>query len=118
MRSVMGLTAETVIDALEDAEDYAAFEMAVTADYDAQSAVERELVLRLASLLWRLRRASAIESGLDPGETPASVSPTSTGPSGASEDHRQHVPKRLRLVRGHSAGSRRAHERSRSSRTS
>jgi len=59
-----GLTAETVIDALEDAEDYAAFEMAVTADYDAQSAVERELALRLASLLWRLRRASAIESGL------------------------------------------------------
>jgi hypothetical protein len=59
-----GLTAETVIDTLEDAEDYAAFEMAVTADYDAQSAVERELVLRLASLLWRLRRATAIESGL------------------------------------------------------
>jgi hypothetical protein len=59
-----GLTAETVIDALEDAEDYAAFEMAITADYDAQSAVERELVLRLASLLWRLRRATAIESGL------------------------------------------------------
>jgi hypothetical protein len=59
-----GLTAETVIDALEDAEDYAAFETAITADYDAQSAVERELVLRLASLLWRLRRATAIESGL------------------------------------------------------
>jgi hypothetical protein len=59
-----GLTAETVIDALEDAEDYAAFEMAVTADYDAQSVVERELVLRLTSLLWRLRRATAIETGL------------------------------------------------------
>ena len=59
-----GLTAETVIDALEDAEDYAAFEMAVTSDYDAQSAVERELVLRLASLLWRLRRATTIETGL------------------------------------------------------
>jgi hypothetical protein len=59
-----GLTAETVIDALEDAEDYAAFEMTITADYDAQSAVERELVLRLASLLWRLRRATTIESGL------------------------------------------------------
>jgi hypothetical protein len=59
-----GLTAETVIDALEDAYDYAAFEMAVTSDYDARSAVERELVLRLASLLWRLRRATAIESGL------------------------------------------------------
>ena len=59
-----GLTAETVIDALEDAQDYAAFEMAVTADYDAETTVERELVLRLASLLWRLRRATAIESGL------------------------------------------------------
>jgi hypothetical protein len=59
-----GLTAETVIDALENAEDYAAFEMAVTADYDVESAVERELVLRLASLLWRLRRATMIESGL------------------------------------------------------
>lgn len=59
-----GLTAETVIDALEDAADYAAFEMAVTANYDACTAVERELVLRLASLLWRLRRATAIESGL------------------------------------------------------
>lgn len=53
-----------VIDALENAEDYAAFEMAVTADYDAQTAVERELVLRLASVLWRLRRATVIESGL------------------------------------------------------
>ena len=59
-----GLAAETVIDALEDADDYAAFELAVTSDYDVQTAVERELVLRLASLLWRLRRATAIESGL------------------------------------------------------
>jgi hypothetical protein len=59
-----GLTAETVIDALEDADDYSAFERSITADYDAQSATERELVLRLASLLWRLRRATAIESGL------------------------------------------------------
>jgi hypothetical protein len=38
-----GLTAETVISALEDAADYKAFEAAVVADYDAQSAVEREL---------------------------------------------------------------------------
>ncbi|MFY9834873.1 MAG: hypothetical protein WAK55_00110 [Xanthobacteraceae bacterium] len=50
-----GLTAETVIGLLEDAEDYRQFEAAVIADYDAQSAVERELVLRLASVLWRLR---------------------------------------------------------------
>jgi len=59
-----GLTAETVIGALEDAEDYKAFEAAIIADYDAQSTVERELVLRLASLLWRLRRATTMETGL------------------------------------------------------
>ena len=59
-----GLTAETVIGALEDTEDYKGFEAAIIADYDAQSAVERELVLRLASLLWRLRRATTMETGL------------------------------------------------------
>jgi hypothetical protein len=59
-----GLTAETVIQPLEDAKDYKAFELSVTADLDARTAVERELVLRLAGLLWRLRRATAIETGL------------------------------------------------------
>ena len=59
-----GLTAETVIGILEDVEDYRAFEAAIIADYDAQSAVERELVLRLASVLWRLRRATTMETGL------------------------------------------------------
>jgi hypothetical protein len=59
-----GLTAETVIGTLEDAEDYKTFEASITADYGAQSAVERELVLRLASLLWRLRRATTLETGL------------------------------------------------------
>jgi hypothetical protein len=59
-----GLTAETVIQFLEDAEDYKAFELSVTASFEARTALERELVLRLASLLWRLRRATAIETGL------------------------------------------------------
>jgi hypothetical protein len=59
-----GLSAETVISTLEDAEDYQAFEATVTADYEAESAVERELVLRLASVLWRLRRATGIETAL------------------------------------------------------
>jgi hypothetical protein len=59
-----GLCAETVIETVEDTEDYCAFEAAIIADYDAQTAVERELVLRLASLLWRLRRATAIETDL------------------------------------------------------
>jgi hypothetical protein len=59
-----GLTAETIIAAIEDAEDYQAFKAAVISDYDAESAVERELVLRLASVLWRLRRATGIETAL------------------------------------------------------
>jgi hypothetical protein len=50
--------------ALLPAFDYRAFEGTIIADYDAQSAVERELVLRLASLLWRLRRATTMETGL------------------------------------------------------
>jgi hypothetical protein len=49
-----GLSAETVIEIVEDIEDYKGFEAAIIADYDARTAVERELVLRLASLLWRL----------------------------------------------------------------
>jgi hypothetical protein len=73
-----GLTAETVIVPLEDADDYQAFEQAVTADYEAETAVERELVLRLASLLWRLRRATSIETGLlqIQDEIPQDPSPT------------------------------------------
>jgi hypothetical protein len=59
-----GLTAETVIATLEDAEDYEAFQAAVISDYEAETAVERELVLRLASILWRLRRATGIETAL------------------------------------------------------
>ena len=59
-----GLTAETVIDGLEDSEDYRGFEAAIIADYDAETAVERELVLRLASLLWRLPRIIVIETDL------------------------------------------------------
>jgi hypothetical protein len=59
-----GLTAETVVPNLEDPEDYKAFEATIIADYHAETAVARELVLRLASLLWRLRRATAIETQL------------------------------------------------------
>ena len=60
-----GLTAETVVDVLEDPEDYKAFERSIAADFDAQTAVERELVPSARqSLLWRLRRATAIEDRL------------------------------------------------------
>ena len=77
-----GLTAETVIMPLEDADDYEAFEASVAASFDPETAVERELVLRLASLLWRLRRATSIETGLftltsgnDPGSRHRSSNP-------------------------------------------
>jgi hypothetical protein len=59
-----GLCAETVVARLEDVEDYRGFEAAIIADFDAETAVERELVLRLASLLWRIRRATSIETNL------------------------------------------------------
>jgi hypothetical protein len=59
-----GLCAETVVEVVEDIDDYREFEAAIIADYDARTAVERELVLRLASLLWRLRRATAVETDL------------------------------------------------------
>ena len=59
-----GLTAETVIVSLEDAADYSAFERAIKSDYSPQTAIEGQLVSRLASLLWRLRRAVIVESGL------------------------------------------------------
>ena len=59
-----GLTAETVIAALESWDDYEAFEAAIIADYNSETAVERQLVLRLASVLWRLRRATGIETAI------------------------------------------------------
>jgi hypothetical protein len=59
-----GLSAETVVEIVEDIDDYRGFEAAIIADYDARTAVEREFVLRLASLLWRLRRATMIETEL------------------------------------------------------
>src|SRR6266550_4501216 len=59
-----GLTAETVIDGLEDPADYKGFERAIKSNYSPQTAIEGQLVTRLASLLWRLRRAVIIESGL------------------------------------------------------
>ena len=101
-----GLTAETVVVALEDIEDYQAFEAAIIADHDTRTAVERELVLRLASLLWRMRRATAIETDLlqiqaeilsdDTGQKPHSVayrvlqraiSPSLRRPSGNGSSH-------------------------------
>jgi hypothetical protein len=59
-----GLTAETVIAAFESAEDYRAFEDSIACDYRVGTTIERELVSRLASVLWRLRRSTNIETGM------------------------------------------------------
>jgi len=59
-----GLAAETVIDVLEDRAAYKSLQRAINADYHPRSNFELQLVARLVSLLWRLRRAVAIESGL------------------------------------------------------
>jgi hypothetical protein len=59
-----GLADQTVVRNFEDVRPYRAFERALIASVDPRSALELALVHRLASLLWRLRRASAIETGL------------------------------------------------------
>lgn len=59
-----GLTAETVISNLENAADYQVFEATIFAEHQPRTATQRELAARLASVLWRLRRSTSIETGL------------------------------------------------------
>jgi hypothetical protein len=59
-----GLAEQTVIQVLEDVRSYRAFERTLVGSVDPRSVIELALVHRLASLLWRLRRACAIETGL------------------------------------------------------
>jgi hypothetical protein len=59
-----GLADQTVLKALEHVRSYRAFERALIGSVDPRSALELALAHRLASLLWRVRRASAIETDL------------------------------------------------------
>lgn len=59
-----GLTADSVIGDLEDLSEYSRFEAGLIAQYAPCTVVEQHLVSRLASLFWRLRRATLIETGL------------------------------------------------------
>jgi hypothetical protein len=59
-----GLADQTVIKALENVRSYRAFERSLIGIVDPRSVLELALIHRLASLLWRLRRANAIETGL------------------------------------------------------
>jgi hypothetical protein len=59
-----GLADQPAVTTLEDARSYRALERALIGSVDPRSVLELALAHRLASLLWRLRRASAIETGL------------------------------------------------------
>ena len=59
-----GLADQTVVQTLEDVRSYRAFERPLIASVDPRSIIELALVHRLANLLWRLGRGSAIETGL------------------------------------------------------
>jgi hypothetical protein len=95
-----GLADQTVVKALERVRAYRAFERALVGSVDPRSVIELALAHRLASLLWRLRRASAIETGLfemqgellsarrqapSPGPSQAGTLPTATGANGHSK---------------------------------
>src|SRR5215813_11603241 len=98
---------QTVIKTLEDARSYRAFERTLIGGVDPRSVIELALVHRLTSLLWRLRRASAIETGLfellgeavparrqdpsrgprQPGPPPTRANVHSIGPGSNGRDH-------------------------------
>src|SRR5215471_18431775 len=59
-----GLADQTVVKNFEDVRSYRAFERTLIGSIDPRSIIELALVHRLANLLWRLRRACAIETGL------------------------------------------------------
>ena len=62
--STHGLTATTVIDVLEDDAEFRSFKDQIVSAYQPVSTIHQELVRRLVSVLWRLRRAHAVETGL------------------------------------------------------
>ena len=59
-----GLTARTVVELLEDEDEFRTFARGVISAFRPTSLIHHELTHRLAALLWRLRRAQAIETGL------------------------------------------------------
>jgi hypothetical protein len=59
-----GLTAKTVISVLEDVTEYESFERRFSPNTSVARRPRLNFAWRLASVLWRLRRAAEIESGL------------------------------------------------------
>ncbi len=59
-----GLTARTIIVGIENPDEFLAFSRQIASAYRTTSPVQRQMVERLATLLWRLRRAQMFETGL------------------------------------------------------
>ena len=59
-----GLTANVIVPDLECATEFGAFERRIKADYAPRCNTDRELLMRLVNVMWRLRRAVFIECGL------------------------------------------------------
>ena len=59
-----GLTARTIIANIEDRDAFASFSARIASSYQVTSPIHRELLDRLAALLWRLRRSQMIETGV------------------------------------------------------
>jgi hypothetical protein len=59
-----GLTARDIVIGDEDPEEFERLRMGLQADFKPASMIERELVERLAGLLWRLRRIPVLEGAL------------------------------------------------------
>src|SRR5262245_38881078 len=66
-----GLTAQTVVPVLEDADDYRAFEAAIAASQRPRTALEHHLVACLVALATATRIADRDRAICDAGENPA-----------------------------------------------
>ena len=61
---VHGLTSRTVVTIFEDDQEFQEFASEIQGAFSQVSPIEHELISRLTGLLWRLRRAQAVETGL------------------------------------------------------
>jgi len=59
-----GISSQEIVLEEEDAEQFDALRAQLEAEFDPNSVIERELVDRLAGLLWRLRRVPVLEAAL------------------------------------------------------
>ena len=70
--------AATIIHGIEDADEYRLFQSRIHRPYTSQGPADDELISRLCSLLWRLRRSTAIENGLLSIHVPSPLPPELT----------------------------------------